>query len=120
VSASGSNEEIESIFGGGYTDSQWEMLTELAGRLGIGDRMQRDSPRHNRDLILDRLGYAASWGIENGMMGLMQEWFTTCRRCGATIALHQAEEGHLGPLDQHTHWHASIEGVLPDGRKVDG
>jgi hypothetical protein len=113
------SEETDSIFGGRYTDTEWEMLTELAGRLGVGDRVSRDSPRHNRDLILDKLGYSPSWGIENGLMGLLQIWFTNCRRCGATIPLRQAEDGHLAPLDQHTHWHATVEGVLPDGRKVD-
>jgi hypothetical protein len=96
------------------------MVLELAERLGVAESMVRENPHANRDLILDRLGYAQSWSIENGLMGLLQSWFTNCRRCGATIPLREAEQGHLAPLDQHTHWHAITEGVLPDGRKVDG
>jgi hypothetical protein len=99
-----------------YTDDDWAMIQELAGQLGIAERVRRESPHANRDLILQRLGYAASWGIENG---LVRSWFTTCRRCGAVVPLVEAEEDQLAPLDQHTLWHAQVEGTTPDGRKVD-
>jgi len=98
----------ESLFGAHYTDTQWEMVVELATRLGVVDQMSREHPQVNRDLLLNRLGYSTSWGIENGPMGLMREWFTSCLRCGATIRLTTAEQGHLTPLDQHTTWHTVI------------
>jgi len=93
------------FLGGQYTDDEWEMVVELATRLGVADRVRRETPRSNRDVMLIQLGYSTSWGIENGLMGLVQAWFTSCLRCGATIRLSTAEQGHLTPLDQHTAWH---------------
>ena len=110
--------DSDSFLGERYTDDKWAVLLELAERLGVSDRMDRASPQANRDIILDRFGYAPSWSIENGLMGLVQSWFTNCRRCGATLPLREAEEGCLTPLDQHTHWHVLIECVAPNGQQV--
>lgn len=111
-------ESSETVLGGTYSDAQWQLVVELSERLGVRDRMERTHPHANRDVLLDKLGYSPSWSIENGLMGLIQKWFTTCRRCGATIALAPAESEHLAPLDQHTQWHGWTEGITPDGTKV--
>jgi hypothetical protein len=100
----------ESFLGGQYSDDEWSMVVDLATRLGVVDQMHRETPRVNRDVLLDRLGYSPSWGIENGLMGLVQAWFTTCYRFGATVRLTSAEQGHLSPVDQHTAWHALLGG----------
>jgi hypothetical protein len=115
-SGGGSGEWDDSTdwFGGSYTDEQWANVQELAGRLGI--EVDRLKVGGNRDRILVALGYSRAWGVDNGMMGLIRAWFTSCGRCGATVAIREAEEGKLAPLDQHTHWHALVEGVLPNGQ----
>jgi hypothetical protein len=97
--------DTEPFLGGQYTDIQWEMTVELATQFGVADRMHRETPHANRDVLLDHLGYAPAWGIDNGLLGLVQAWFTTCRRCGAVVPLTTAEQGHLTPLDQHIVWH---------------
>lgn len=112
----------EFLLGGRYTDEEWMATVESAVQLGVADRIRRDAPHANRDIILVALGYSKSWSVGGGDVLSMLgggAWFATCRRCGSTLPLVAAEPGQLAPLDQHSVWHVNLEGVLPNGSRVE-
>ena len=116
-----STESGEFLLGGRYTDEEWAAVMESAMQLGVGNQMKRETPRHNRDVILDALGYSNSWTVGSGdVLGMLGggTWFTNCRRCGTPLPLMAAEAEELAPIDQHSMWHAKLEGVLPNGKRV--
>jgi hypothetical protein len=112
----------EFLLGGTYTDEEWTAIMETAMQLKVGNQMKRDTPRRNRDIILNALGYSKSWMLESG--GVLEmlgggAWFANCKRCGSTLPLRAAQEQELAPLDQHSVWHVKLEGVLPNGNRVE-